>query len=548
MTQNKEIQKIENKINKTNKKIEKLSKKVHLNKLEEIKLEDLNNEIICLTHLETVAKTNYSNLKVEKAITKEKKKRYNILYGNLFSTILMICIPLMVYQFFNSFYNLLDQIMAANIEQTAVSKIGVISQLKNAVSAFGAGIAGGGSVLVARFYGAGNMKEARHSASNMLFISCVVSALILVVLIPLAYPILKIAQTPDIDANTITYFIMCLIELVAVSINNIFIGLEKIKGNSKKILFLNVGMLLVKLLLNSIFVYVIKVDNIAYLELSTIIGQSLLLIVGLTIMFSKKNLLKLSILEMLPKKEYILPIIKLSVPIFLGKFVMNLGKSVVNALCGSYYSEATGGLITGALAVSNNLSGLVTSPVSVYEEGQSSIISQNIGNKNLKRTMDAFKTTCLIVLFFVVVGFVLVRFVFLDQLTNLFSITKTDSSEGISMKDLIKQIFYYDCLSIPSLGLASAVLGILYGYGKTFLSGILNGSRILIRIISLVVLHACGINYQAAGISMGISNILIGLLSLIAFLIFYINLKKNGYQGMYLTDSVREKEKFNLEA
>ena len=546
MTQETIISSYENKIKKIDLKILKLKNKENLNKLEEIKLEDLENEKICLVHLKEVAREDFENLKIERAITKEKKKRYNILYGNLFSTILMICIPLMVYQFFNSFYNLLDQIMAANIAQTAVSKIGVISQLKNAVSAFGAGIAGGGSVLVARYYGAGNMDDARHSASNMLFISCVVSGIILLVLIPLAYPILKIAQTPDIDSNTITYFIMCLIELVAVSINNIFIGLEKIKGNSKKILYLNVLMLLVKLLLNSIFVYVIKVNNIAYLELSTIIGQSILLSIGIIIMFSKKNLLKLSIKQMLPKKDYILPIIKLSIPIFLGKFVMNIGKSIVNALCGSYYSEATGGLITGALAVSNNLSGLVTSPVSVYEEGQSSIISQNIGNKNIRRTMDVFKTTCLIVLFFVVVGFVLVRFVFLDELTNLFSITNNETNSEISMTDLIKQIFMFDCLSIPALGLASAVLGVLYGYGKTFLSGILNGSRILIRIISLIVLHACGINYKAAGISMGISNILIGLLSLIAFIIFYVNLRKKGYQGMYLTDKRIEKEKFEL--
>lgn len=546
MTQETIISNYENKIKKIDLKILKLKNKEKLNKFEEIKFEDLQNEKICLVHLKEVACDDFENLKIERAITKEKKKRYNILYGNLFSTILMICIPLMVYQFFNSFYNLLDQIMAANIAQTAVSKIGVISQLKNAVSAFGAGIAGGGSVLVARYYGAGNMDEARHSASNMLFISCVVSAIILLVLIPLAYPILKIAQTPDIDSNTITYFIMCLIELVAVSINNIFIGLEKIKGNSKKILYLNVLMLLVKLLLNSIFVYVIKVDNIAYLELSTIIGQSILLSIGIIIMFSKKNLLKLSLKQMLPKKDYILPIIKLSIPIFLGKFVMNIGKSIVNALCGSFYGEATGGLITGALAVSNNLSGLVTSPVSVYEEGQSSIISQNIGNKNIRRTMDVFRTTCFIVLVFVVVGFVLVRFVFLDELTNLFSITNNETNSEISMTDLIKQIFMFDCLSIPALGLASAVLGVLYGYGKTFLSGILNGSRILIRIISLIVLHACGINYKAAGISMGISNILIGLLSLIAFIIFYVGLRKNGYQGMYLTDKRIEKEKFEL--
>ena len=100
------------------------------------------------------------------------------------------------------------------------------------------------------------------------------------------------------------------------------------------------------------------------------------------------------------------------------------------------------------------------------------------------------------------------------------------------MSVYIKDIFVYDSLSIPALGLASALLGLLYGYGKTFLSTILNFSRIGIRIITLIICHSAGMGHEAAGVSMGISNILIGILSLIFLLIFLLNLKKNGYDGI----------------
>ena len=263
-------------------------------------------------------------------------------------------------------------------------------------------------------------------------------------------------------------------------------------------------------------------------------------------MFSKKNMLQVSIKKMRPKALYLVPIFKLSVPIFLGKFVMNLGKAVVNAMCGSYYGTATGGLITGALAVSNNLSGLVTSPTGVFEEGQSTIISQNIGNKNLRRTIKTFVKTLGVVAVISLTGYILVRFIFLDQLTALFSTGKTQSSDGISMSNLIKEIFYYDSLSIPALGLTSCLLGILYGYGKTFLSGILNGSRILIRIVTLAILHGVGVDYHAAGMSMGISNILIGVMSLVALIIFMVDLKKHGYKGMYITDPEPTNSEFVL--
>nr|MCR5787449.1 hypothetical protein [Acholeplasmatales bacterium] len=308
-------------------------------------------------------------------------------------------------------------------------------------------------------------------------------------------------------------------------------------------------MLLIKLGLNVIFVYGVHVDNIIYLEISTIIAQFILFILGMFIMFGKKNMLKIKIKNMKPQKLYIVPIIKLSVPIFLGKFVMNLGKAVVNGLCGSFYGEATNDLIIGALGISNNLSGLVTGPVGVFEEGSSTIVSQNIGNKNLKRTIKTFTTTLIVVAVCCTIGFVLVRFVFLDQLTGLFSITKNNTKlteDGLNLGQLIKEIFYYDSISIPALGLTSCLLGLLYGYGKTFLSGILNGSRILIRIISLSVLHAIGVDYHAAGISMGISNVLIGFMSLTFLIIFMIDLKKNGYRGMKMTDDFSTNQVFEL--
>ena len=69
------------------------------------------------------------------------------------------------------------------------------------------------------------------------------------------------------------------------------------------------------------------------------------------------------------------------------------------------------------------------------------------------------------------------------------------------------------------------MLGILYGYGKTHLSTILNFSRILTRIITLTALYYAGMNYTAVGVAMGISNIIIMALSVMFCVIFMINEK-----------------------
>ena len=107
----------------------------------------------------------------------------------------------------------------------------------------------------------------------------------------------------------------------------------------------------------------------------------------------------------------------------------------------------------------------------------------------------------------VVVGFLVVRVFFMDEIIGLFNL-KNDSLEFVNM---IKNIFYYDCLTIPALAINCAVLGILYGYGQTFLATINNVIRIVTRISVLWYLQSFHpeIGAEAAVISMGISNVLI---------------------------------------
>lgn len=75
----------------------------------------------------------------------------------------MICFPIALYGLFNSLYGLLDSIICSAISASSVTTVSALSQVKNALSAFGAGIAGGGAIIVARHYGAGRIEEAKRT-------------------------------------------------------------------------------------------------------------------------------------------------------------------------------------------------------------------------------------------------------------------------------------------------------------------------------------------------------------------------------------------------
>lgn len=469
--------------------------------------------------------------------TKAEKRRRMILSGNMAKTLLAIILPLAIYQLFNSTYTLVDQIICAQISTTAQNAVSSISQIKNTISAFGGGLAAGGAVIVSRYYGAGKVSNARHASSNLFFMAFVMSGLLCLLFIPLAKPIMQLCQiAPQSIEIGVGYFRLQLLELAFVSINSVFIGLEKAKGNSRIILYLNLAVLVLKLGLTASFVFWWDFKDIIYVELSTIIAQSALTIIALFVLFGKRNILRLSLKMIYPKKEYVLPILKLSIPIFLGKFVMSLGKVVVNGICGGYWNEVTDGLIVGTLGVSNNICGMITSPTNTFEEGESTVVSQNLGNKNMKRAIKAFIYTIIGVTVVSMTGYILMRFVFIDQIVNLFTSSDEKSAEYITM---VKEIFVWDSLSIPTLGITAAVLGLLYGFGQTGLSTILNLSRIGSRIIFLITIHSINPSLSptlCAGLSMGISNTIILLVSILFLVIFLIKIKKKGYQGMHLTD------------
>ncbi len=524
------------------------------------KLKDEDEKDIYIKYKDDLNNMSLNDAKKNLAINKSKRKRKQILTYNLFKVAAIICLPIALYGLFNSFYNLIDSIICSSISASSVTKVAALAQVKNALAAFGAGIAGGGAIIVARHYGAGDLKSAKKYSAVLLSIIFVVSLLIILVLTPLSDWIVRLASV-GADDDSIMYFRLQLLELAIVAINTMYFGLEKAKGNSKNIMYLNILVLLVKMLFTVMFVYALPhmIDgfrpNIFHIEISTILGQSALLIIAIFTLFSKRNILRINIKELSLRWKYVKQVLFLAVPIFLGKFIMSLGKVVVNSMCGEFYGLDTGGhlengvvvdsLIVGALAVSNNLTGLCVNPTNAFEEGGSTIISQNLGAKNMRRAMRAFIANLIWVAIISISGYILITFVFQNQLINIFNYKPNASAEELektqNLIKYIKEIYIYDSISIIGLGFTAAVLGLLYGFGQTYLSGILNFSRIGIRILTLLVCKFwIGMDYRAAGVSMGVSNVLILLLSVVFLIIFRMRVKKHGYNGMYFTDAEPE--------
>lgn len=461
------------------------------------------------------------SLNKSKINSKELKRREFILNGNLFHVIFVIFFPLFLFSIFNYIYSIIDTIMCSGISKEAVNAVGALNQVNNMVTALGGGLSAGGSILIAREIGKKNYDKAKTLSNTTFFYAFVIAVLTSVIFIPLRVPLLRLMNVSEESiAVGQKYFIFSLLTSSVLMINNVYMGVEKARGSTLFITLLNMGVVILKIALNALFLYGFKIKQMEFVSLCTFLANSTLTIFIICRLLYKNYIFHFSIKQVDFSFKNLKRTFKIAFPIFLGKFIFSLGKVSINALAKDYGSD-----VVGALGVSNNMGGSVTNPISSIEDSTSSIISQNIGAKNIKRAQKTFFVGLVFSLSIAIIG-VLIVSIFNDQICNFFARSVEDSVEREEYAKHISEVFYYEKMGIITLALNSSVLGLLYGFGYTKVSSILNISRVFVyRIPSFLVckyLIKMENGYSVCGISMGFSNIAIGITSLtVALIILY---------------------------
>lgn len=461
---------------------------------------------------------------------KDRRNREMILHGNMWSVVIRMCAPLALYQSLNQLFKILDTQMAAHISSTSVSAVAYLSQISLMLSAIGGGLAVGASLKVSEAYGAGDYELVRKRVSSLYAMCALIGGIVLLGILPFSRQFLRMANTPEtlIDVGQ-RYFVIDLIAMVIMFFNNVYISIERVRGNSKRILYLNLVVILVKLSITALFVYVLHGD-ITSIAFATLLSQLALFVFALINSSKKGNLFSFSIKSITVKKKVTAPMIISSIPVIMEKVLFSFGKVVVNSMSTNY-----GDLTVGALGVSNNIGGITTSPQNGFQEGGAAIISQNLGAKNYKRSMEAFKK---IMIFNVTIGVVgyLITTIGLSPISGIFS--KNDPE----FKQMIMHIYSYEALGAIMLGINASILSLLYGFGLMRYSFVINVSRVFVFRIPVLwgLQKFTQIGSESVGIVMMVSNVATGLFALVIMGYVLIKIKRNTLPGYDFTEKAWE--------
>ncbi|MBQ6343370.1 MAG: hypothetical protein IJI41_09625 [Anaerolineaceae bacterium] len=451
---------------------------------------------------------------------KDEKFLEQSLNGPMWKVILMIGTPLALYQMLSQVFSVLDTMMAAHISKESVSAVAYLSQLKLILSALGGGMAVGSGILISRAYGEGNLTMVRKRVSSLYAICLGVGILMLVGILPFTGQFLRFAGTPKTLITVGTqYFIVQLFTLVVTFMNNVYIAVERARGNANLIFRLNLLVIVVKLSLTAIFVYILN-SGLVMIAAASLISQIALFIFAIKNSIIGDSAFSFSAKAVTLDSEVTAPMVSRSVPVIAEKALFAFGKTIVNSMCTVY-----GDLMVGAMGVSNNLGGFATMPQNGYQDGAASIISQNLGAGKHKRVIQAFYATVLIN---VAVGGIITALV-LWQLNFMAGLFDSGSPE---FHDMIMLVYRYEAYGAVPLGINASVMALLYGLGKTRLTLLINFSRVFVFRIPVFWYLQNYTNYGQAsvGIVMMVSNIAVTVMSVVVTFIVIRKFKKTYLQ------------------
>ena len=452
--------------------------------------------------------------KVIKLSEKDRVFREFALNANMWAVIFKVCTPLAIFQVVNHLFTILDTMMASHISAAAVSTVAYLSQLQLMIQAVGTGLAAGSCIKISEAYGAGDYELVKKRISSLITI-CFGLGIVVITCLPFAPVLLRVTGTPEnFIAIGSRYFIITLLATVFGFFNNVYIAIERSRGKSKRIMYLNMGIMILKLSLTAVFVYGLKSD-ITMIAVATLISQFVLFVIAVRNLSRKGEVFAFSPSYISMKKNVTAPMINLSFPVIIEKIAFAMGKTVINSMSKNY-----GELTVGALGISNNIDGMVTNVQNGFQDGGSAIISQNLGAGKRDRALDAFKKLLVINVIAGFVGWALIN-IFIGPVTYLFA----NSSEGFNadFQQTIIHVLRYDSFgSCVPLGVNCAVMALLFGFGKTKLTLAVNFCRVFVfRIPVLWALqNFTMLGSESVGIVMAVSNICTAIMSsVIAFVV-----------------------------
>ena len=376
-------------------------------------------------------------------------------HGPLFSKIIMFAIPLILSGVLQLLFNAADIVVVGRFTGShALAAVGSTSSLINLLVNLFIGVSVGANVLLGKFCGAQDYKNASETVHTAIYIAIWGGVIMIFAGLILARPLLELMGTPmDVIDLSVLYMRIYFIGMPAFMIYNFGAAILRAVGDTKRPLYFLTVAGVVNVLFNLLFVIVFKM-GVAGVALATIISETISAGLIILSLMQSDGILRLHLKEM--KFDKVVGMLKIGLPAGLQGMIFNISNILIQSSVNSF-----GSVVMAGNTAASNIEGFVYTSMNAIYQTSLSFTSQNMGAKQYHR-IDKILLQCLGVV--TAVGLVLGVGAFLcgHTLLGIYSSSEDVITHGISRLSVVSAS-YFLC------GIMDVMVGSLRGMGYSIM-------------------------------------------------------------------------------
>lgn len=361
----------------------------------------------------------------------------NLSQGSILKNIIFFSLPYLLSYFLQTLYGMADLFIIGQFDSIdSTTAVSVGSQVMYMLTVMIVGLAMGSTVLIGRSVGAGNKKRTANEIGNTVTLFMIVAAVLTAVLLLLVKPIVAAVSTPEEAVDgTVSYLTICFMGIPFITAYNIISSIFRGMGDSKSPMYFIAIACAANIGLDYLFIGVFGLGT-AGAALGTTLSQTISVIVSLTVILKRKNLIKISFKDLKPDRVINKNILKIGVPIALQDGFIQISFILITII-----ANRRGLSDAAAVGIVEKLIGILFLVPSSLLSTVSVISSQNIGAGKPERARRTLWYAVVINVVFGVISAILMQF-FAEGAVGLF----TDDLTVIMLGGQYMHGYVWDCI------------------------------------------------------------------------------------------------------
>ena len=453
-------------------------------------------------------------------LTKRKRPENKMGTMPINKLIINMSLPLITSMFVQAFYNIVDSLFVARINEDALTAVSMSFPAQNLMISAGVGVGVGITALIARYLGAHDEKGITRVVHNGIFLGILNSILFALFGIFLAKFYFEFQKASGIiETYGIQYLSICSIFAFSIIMEITFERMLIASGKTIYTMITQSTGAIINIIFDPIFIFGlfgVPKMGIVGAAVATIFGQTVAMFMALYFNVVKNHEVRISIKKFAVDFKTIVNIYEIGFPSIVMQSAASFMIFQLNNLLASFSTTAT-----AVLGVYFKLQSFVILPVFGLNNSVISIVSYNYGAGKIKRLLKTVKVANIYAFSIMLAGFVLCQ-ILPSQILKIFDASDNMLAIGVPALRIISFSFLIAPFSIVSSGTFQAL-------GKGTFSLIISLIRQLIVILPLSYLLSRIMGMKGVWVAFPIAEIVAGILTTIYLRKLYKNeiMKRN---------------------